>query len=185
MTSQLQSAAGAEPDDPSCPSAEEQQWAIDEDIPAARAEAVLHSLFPPGDCEAVSPLALTPQRKDNSLVLVADDDPDQHRLCGAYFPRIGLTLVHAYLIPQCLAMVRATWPAVVILHARQRGPFTPGVIDDLEQIGFEVARRLVVLTIDETLCRLPAVRERVADCIVKPFSLIELGARIRTLAEAS
>ena len=121
-------------------------------------------------------------RITSPMVLLADENHDQHVLCSAYFPTVALVLLHAYTPEQCLALVRAARPAVIILHARRQGVFTPSFLGDLEEIGFEVAQRLIILTADGGLCELPGLRRRVAECIVKPCSVVELAEWVHELS---
>lgn len=119
-------------------------------------------------------------------VLIVDDDPDHHAVCGVFLEHAGYRVLHARDGAEGVRMARAEQPGVVLMDVRMPG--MDGV----------TARRL--LAADPATARIP-VAAVTADVMVwprdralaegfdghmdKPCSLLEMGRLVHRLAAQS
>lgn len=105
-------------------------------------------------------------------VLIVDDDPDQHVLCGLYLEHAGYAVLHAHDGHEGLAMARARHPELILMDLRM--PVMDGAsalrrlaaADDTREIPV-VAVSADVLAWSETR----ALREGFAGHLSKPCDL--------------
>jgi CheY-like chemotaxis protein len=114
-------------------------------------------------------------------VLIVDDDPDQHVLCGLYLEHAGYAVLHAHDGREALDVARASRPSLVLMDLRMprmdgAAAFRQMSLDDRTRGIPVVALSADVLEWSETR----ALREGFAGHLSKPCDL----RRIREMVHA-
>jgi two-component system, cell cycle response regulator DivK len=105
-------------------------------------------------------------------VLIVDDDPDQHVLCGLYLEHAGYAVLHAYDGREGVELARAKRPALILMDLRM--PRLDGA-SALRQLADEEGTRnipVVALSADVLeWSETRALREGFAAHVSKPCDL--------------
>ncbi|HYJ80346.1 MAG TPA: response regulator [Longimicrobiaceae bacterium] len=116
-------------------------------------------------------------------VLIVDDDPDQHVLCGLYLEHAGYAVEHAYDGREGYESARATRPAVILMDLRM--PELDGVgafrllAADADTQGIPVVA-LSADVMDWSESR--ALREGFTGHIAKPCDLRKIREMVQRIA---
>lgn len=126
---------------------------------------------------------MVPTRK---TVLIVDDDPDQHVLCGLFLEHAGYAVLHAHDGREGLELARQRRPSVILMDLRM--PRLDGA-SAFQQLAADAATRAIpvvavsadVLEWSETR----ALREGFAGHIPKPCDLRRIGETVQRLVGPS
>ena len=118
-------------------------------------------------------------------VLVVDDDPDQHTLCGVFLEHSGIAVLHAFDGQEGVEMARAHQPSVVLMDVRM--PRMDGITARRALAADPATARIPVVALSADVLTWPERRvlaEGFAGWLPKPCSLDRISTLIERLARA-
>ena len=113
-------------------------------------------------------------------VLIVDDDPDQHVLCGLYLEHAGYSVLHAHDGREAVDLARNTHPSLILMDLRM--PRMDGATAFRSLSGDEATRTIPVVAVSADVLEWSetrALREGFAGHLSKPCDL----RRIRSLVQ--
>lgn len=116
-------------------------------------------------------------------ILVVDDDPDQHTLCGVFLEHSGYAVLHAFDGQEGVEMARVHQPAVVLMDIRM--PRMDGVAARRALEADPATAHLPVVAVSADVLTWPeprALREGFAGHLPKPCNLERISALVGRLA---
>lgn len=118
-------------------------------------------------------------------VLIVDDDPDQHTLCGIFLEHSGYAVLHAFDGQEGVEMAHAHRPTVVLMDIRMRR--MDGVEARRALARDPATARIPVVAVSADVLTWPEPRvleEGFAAHVPKPCNLARIGTLVHRLAEA-
>lgn len=118
-------------------------------------------------------------------VLVVDDDPDQHNLCGVFLEHSGFTVLHAFDGQEGVEMARAHGPALVLMDVRM--PRMDGIEARRALAADPATAHIPVVALSADVLTWPerrVLREGFAAHLPKPCGLERIAAVVGRLTRA-
>lgn len=119
----------------------------------------------------------------NSLVLIAEDEPEIAEIIVAYLEREGFRCVCALDGRTALELHLALRPDIVLLDVTMPGIDGWSVLSELRRRGDTPV--IMVTALDQDIDKLQALRIGADDYVVKPFNPVEVVARARAVLRRS
>ncbi|HEX6040648.1 response regulator [Longimicrobium sp.] len=119
-------------------------------------------------------------------VLVVDDDPDQHTLCGVFLEHSGFAVLHAFDGQEGVEMARAHQPALVLMDVRM--PRMDGITARRALAADPATAHIPVVALSADVLTWPEARvveEGFAGYLPKPCNLERISGLIERLTRAS
>lgn len=117
-----------------------------------------------------------------STVLIVDDDPDQHTVCGLFLEHSGYRVLHAFDGQEGVQIAREQQPDLVLMDIRMRR--MDGVAARRALAGDPSTAAIPVVAVSADVLTWPERRvldEGFAGHISKPCNLQRIGGMVRTL----
>jgi CheY-like chemotaxis protein len=115
-------------------------------------------------------------------VLIVDDDPDQHTVCGVFLEHSGYHVLHAFDGQEGVEMARAQQPDLVLMDIRMRRMDGVAARRALADDPATVAIPVVAVSADVlTWPERRVLAEGFAGHISKPCNLQRIGGMVRQL----
>lgn len=115
-------------------------------------------------------------------VLIVDDDPDQHTVCGVFLEHAGYAVLHAFDGQEGVEMAREHQPAVVLMDIRM--PRMDGIAARRALAADPATAGLPVVAVSADVLTWPERRvlgEGFAGYLPKPCSLPRISALVACL----
>ena len=116
-------------------------------------------------------------------VLIVDDDPDHHAVCGVYLEHAGYAVLHAFDGEEGVLLARAHVPGLVMMDIRM--PRLDGIAARRLLAGDPATAAIPVVAVSADLVTWPEPRvlqEGFAGHLPKPCNLRGVGAVVERLA---
>ena len=116
-------------------------------------------------------------------VLIVDDDPDQHTVCGVFLEHAGYRVLHAFDGQEGVEIARAEQPELVLMDIRMRR--MDGVAARRALAEDPVTSGIPVVAVSADVLTWPEQRvlhEGFAGHITKPCNLRRMGVLVQGLA---
>lgn len=116
-------------------------------------------------------------------VLIVDDDPDQHTVCGVYLEHAGYRVLHAFDGQEGVAIARAEQPELVLMDIRMRR--MDGVAARRALAEDAATSGIPVVAVSADVLTWPEQRvleEGFAALVTKPCNLRRMGVLVHLLA---
>lgn len=115
----------------------------------------------------------------NSLVLIAEDEPEIAEITVAYLEREGFRCVHAVDGRTALDLHLALKPDIVLLDVTMPRADGWEVLSELRRRGDTPV--IMTTALDQDIDKLQALRIGADDYVVKPFNPVEVVARVKAV----
>lgn len=117
-----------------------------------------------------------------STILIVDDDPDQHTVCGVFLEHSGYNVLHAFDGQEGVEMARDHQPSLVLMDIRMRR--MDGVTARRALADDPATASIPVVAVSADVLTWPERRvmaEGFAGHISKPCNLERIGGLVRVL----
>lgn len=118
-------------------------------------------------------------------VLVIDDDPDQHTLCGVFLEHSGYTVLHAFDGQEGVERARAHQPSLVLMDIRM--PRMDGITARRALAADPATAHIPVVAVSADVLTWPegsVMQEGFAGYLPKPCNLERIAALVARLGRA-
>ena len=119
------------------------------------------------------------------IVLIVDDDPDQHTICGVFLEHAGYAVLHAFDGQEGVEMARAYLPRLVLMDIRM--PRMDGVAARRALAGDPRTARIPVVAVSADVLTWPeraVIEEGFAAYLPKPCNLDRVASLVQRLVLA-